>query len=123
MKLAWCWRCKAKVPMLDEQEFALVEDAYREGTLEVKLARRLDDRPLLEEDEATILGTVASRYHQITGSSGEVPRDVLKHRLSLVGPACENCGKELRTPLAKKCVECGYLRSSGVDAELSGGPR
>ena len=31
MKIMWCWRCKAKVPMLGEEEFRVIEELYRQG--------------------------------------------------------------------------------------------
>lgn len=111
MKLAWCWRCKARVPMFDEPEFALIKDAYRKGVSGVKSARDKEGRPLRKEDETLILRGLSPLYEQLTGHNGEVPRDVLKHRLSLVGPACKKCGKELRTSLARKCLECGEARN------------
>ncbi len=94
--------------MLDEQEFELVRGAYLVGMRTVKRARELEGRPLLSTDEAAVLSDVAARYFEITGVSGVDPREILKHRLWLLGPACGKCGKERRSPSAGKCVECGY---------------
>jgi hypothetical protein len=94
--------------MLDETEFALIQEAYSAGTRKVKLARALDDRPLSQSDEAAVLSDVAARYIEMTGVSDVDPREILKHRLSRLGPPCAKCGKERRSPHAKKCVECGY---------------
>jgi hypothetical protein len=110
------------VPMFDEDEFQSIRDAYQIGTLGLKASLQLEARPFEEGDKDVILSEVAPRYRTITGLSSEVPQDVLKHRLSLVGPPCEKCGKELRTPLAKKCVECGHLRVSAVGMEPTGEP-
>ena len=93
--------------MFDEVEFQTIQDAYTIGSLGVKVSRLLNKRPLEMGDRDAILSEVLPRYRKITGLSNEVPQDVLKHRLSEVGPPCEKCGKELRTPLARKCVECG----------------
>jgi len=122
MRYAWCWRCRAMVPMFDEDEFQSIRDAYQIGILGVKASLQLEARLFKEGDKDVILSEVAPRYRKITGLSSEVPQDVLKHRLSLVGPPCEKCGKELRTPLAKKCVECGHLRGSAVGTEPTGEP-
>jgi hypothetical protein len=98
--------------MLDEGEYKTIQDAYRAGALEVKKVRVIENRPLNESDENDLYGKVAARYREITGVSDVPPREILRHRLSLVGPPCENCGKELRTPQARKCVECGQVRES-----------
>jgi hypothetical protein len=71
-------------------------------------------RPMEKSDEANLYREVAARYREITAISDVPPREILRHRLSLVGSPCENCGKELKTPLAKKCVECGHVRESTV---------
>lgn len=110
MKLVWCWRCKRRVPMLDEGDYASITDAYGIGADAVKQARVKESRALLESDEETLYRGVICRYRELTGASDVAGPEIMKHRLSLLGPPCENCGKELRTPLAKKCVECGHVR-------------
>jgi len=120
MRFAWCWRCKATVPMLDEEEYKSIQDAYRAGTHEVQRVRTFENRPLRESDQEVLYGGVAARYREITGVSDVPYQEIMKHRLSLLGPPCEKCGKELRTPLAKKCVECGHIRNS---AAAGGWPR
>ena len=39
MKLLWCWRCKAEMPMLDEEEFADVMRFQREAIMKTKAYR------------------------------------------------------------------------------------
>lgn len=107
MRMAWCWRCRARMPMLDEREFDVVLDAYRRGVEGIKLERSLRNKPLHEDDETKGLAEVAARYHEITHVSGVDAREILKHRLSRLGPPCRRCGKELRSPRAKRCLECG----------------
>ena len=114
MKLAWCWRCKMSVPMLDETEYASIQEAYQVGSLKVKESRTNENRPLNEHDEEVLYDGVVARYREITGASDISGQEILHHRLWLLGPPCGNCGKELRTPLAKKCVECGRMRESAV---------
>jgi hypothetical protein len=104
--------------MLDEEEYKSVQDAYSVGALEVKRLRTIEGRSLRESDEEVLYGGVATRYREITGGSNVPYQEILKHRLSLLGHPCEKCGKELRTPLAKKCVECGHMR----DSTVAGGP-
>lgn len=93
--------------MLDEREFALIEDARKTGVLQVKRARSLEGRPLKKSDREILYGGVAALYRKMTGVSDIDPREILRHRLSLVGPSCEKCGRERRTPRAKKCPQCG----------------
>jgi hypothetical protein len=94
--------------MLDEQEFAAVQEVHQAGAQEVKRVRRREDRPLNKSDETRISSAVAARYFELTGALALDPQDVLRHRLSRLGPPCAKCGKELRSPLAKKCLECGF---------------
>jgi hypothetical protein len=36
MKSVGCWRCKSKVPMLDEREYEAISSGIRSGLLSVK---------------------------------------------------------------------------------------
>jgi len=92
--------------MLDEEEFASVQEIYLARAREVKLARTNESRPLAAGDSAAITASVAARYFDLTGASGLDAQEILRHRLSLLGPPCPNCGKELRTLRARKCLEC-----------------
>ena len=100
--------------MLDEQEYQSISKGIASGVRSVQHARVSESRSMKKSDEGTLYGEVVARYRELTGVSDVAPREILRHRLSLVGPPCENCGKELRTPLAKKCVECGHVRGSMV---------
>jgi len=98
--------------MLDEREYESIAKAITSGVRSVQHARVSESRPMKKSDEGTLYAEVAARYRELTGVSDVAPREILRHRLSLVGPPCKNCGKELRTPQAKKCVECGHVRES-----------
>jgi hypothetical protein len=98
--------------MLDEREYESISEAIRSGVRSVQHARVTEARPMKKSDEGKLYGEVAARYRELTGLSDLAPREILRHRLSLVGPPCENCGKELRTPQARKCVECGHVREA-----------
>jgi hypothetical protein len=114
MRSVWCWRCKRRVPMLDEQEYESISEAIKWGVHLVQDDLVGEGRPIEKSDEANLYREVVARYREITGVSDVLPREILRHRLSLVGPPCENCGKELRTPEARKCVECGHMRESAA---------
>ena len=102
--------------MLDEQEYEAISSGIRSGVLSVKHRLRTEDRQMKKSDEAELYHEVAARYSEMIGVSDVEPREILGHRLSLVGPPCENCGKELRTPRAKKCFECGHVCSLPIEA-------
>jgi hypothetical protein len=94
MKLLWCWRCKAEMPMLDEDEYTQILKAHLllpGETLEERFA------PFLRE------------YERITNFHETNPNAVYHHRLSLYGPPCSTCGKPLRTPQARFCAACGHV--------------
>lgn len=93
MKMLWCWRCGAEMPMLDEQEF------------EVVTACAKNTRPIRER-----LQPVLDEYERITGLRETNPNAVYHHRLSLYGPPCAACGRPLRTPRAKLCGNCMHVR-------------
>jgi hypothetical protein len=94
--------------MLDEPEYASVQEVHRTEAENVKHARRLADRPLSKSDTAWIAASVTARYLELTGVSGPDSEEILRHRLSRFGPPCQKCGKELRSPRANKCLECGH---------------
>jgi hypothetical protein len=100
MKLLWCWRCKMEVPMLDEDEYAKAYELYGQAIRDVKMhgERILRFKPLLVY------------YKDVTGWEEREPNAIMHHRVAQYGPACENCGKPYRTPLAAFCAACGHKK-------------
>jgi hypothetical protein len=90
MKLLWCWRCKAEMPMLDDDEYRRV----------------MSFRPATEGNLKTRFKSMLTEYERITGFHEANPNAVFHHRLSDYGPPCRYCGKPLRTPQAKLCGSC-----------------
>ena len=89
MKVLWCGRCKMDVPMLDEDEFALVWAKFESSSWSREAA--------LEE------------YERLTGYKETIFNAMFDHRICKYGPPCPKCGKVLRTPIAYKCFECGRI--------------
>lgn len=50
---------------------------------------------------------VLERYFDITGFEETNANAVFHHVIAQHGPPCSNCGKPLRTPLARWCAACG----------------
>ena len=91
VKWIWCWRCKADVPMLSDEEFR--------SALALKGTGQGD---LMERQ----FGPVLREYERITGKRETNVNAFYHHQLSLYGPPCANCGKPLRTPRARFCGYC-----------------
>lgn len=50
MEELWCWRCQMEIPMLDEEEFGLVMEAYNRTTQVRRRAERvIDPRPVFSD--------------------------------------------------------------------------
>lgn len=85
----YCWRCKVEIPMLDEDEWALIAPL---------LARSVDPEPR----QAAL-----DLYAEMTGLRETNINAIWHHRIADYGPPCGFCGKPLRTPKAKLCAACG----------------
>ena len=90
MKPLWCWRCKAEVPMLDDDEYRQV----------------MSFRPTTVGNLQTRFKSMLAEYERITGFHETNPNAVFHHRLSDYGPLRRHCGKPLRTPQARVCGSC-----------------
>jgi hypothetical protein len=94
--------------MLDDAEWAEMEPllksyvarirAYRKTVSPEQAHRQGFDMPALE------------LYYQLTGLREANVMNLWHHRLSLYGPPCLECGKPLRTPVARICAACGTFR-------------
>jgi hypothetical protein len=83
--------------MLDDDEWKRVSSLFHTGT-EGNAKERMYAPALLE-------------YERITGFPETNPNVLWDHVLSKYGPACEKCGKPLRTPRAELCGCCMHPRS------------
>jgi hypothetical protein len=107
MKVLWCWRCKADVTMLDEEEFGRVARLYGEPFKKRRESGASDKPPASLK---VAFAPVCVEYERLTGFPETNANAVMHHRLSLYGPPCATCGKPLRTPQARHCAACGTPR-------------
>jgi hypothetical protein len=115
MKVMWCWRCKMDVPMLDEEEYAVVSDLLRRGMSALKEFRQEHNLPLDDSPTRECFRPVREAYRRMTGMDEPNHNAIMHHRISIYGPPCARCGKPLRTPRAAFCAACGLA----VDAPES----
>jgi len=96
MKKMWCWRCKSEMPMLDEEEWTVIDSHWKNAFAMkgVPIERRFDQ--------------LKEAYEQITGFAETNHLAIMHHRISLYGEDCHSCGKPLRTPQAAFCAACGW---------------
>jgi hypothetical protein len=106
MKMLWCWRCRAEMPMLDEDEFASVDALYRECMFASREFRQAHKPPSESGSIGERFASVRRRYEEITGMKDCHENAILHHRLALYGPPCGACGRPLRTPRARVCGSC-----------------
>jgi hypothetical protein len=106
MEQVWCWRCRKWVQALDESEFAPLEKLIIDCSKEARKASEWG-KPL-EQVQARFASVLAA-HEKLTGDRDLKWDEIAKHRIGEFGPPCEGCGKNLRTPLASKCFECGHV--------------
>jgi hypothetical protein len=108
MKILWCWRCHAELPMLDEAEFSIVQQLYSDCMRATKEFREKHHLPLSDISMEERFSPVCKAYFDMTGFRETNENAVLHHRISLYGAICPRCGKPFRTPQASFCAGCGY---------------
>lgn len=108
MKKVWCWRCNRWVHGLSNDDHDVIYALYRECTIEIK------QREYPAESKQQMIQQGYTRlfkaFEALTGDSGIAPEEIIKHKASKFGPPCIRCSKNLRTPIANKCFECGQVK-------------
>ncbi len=107
-----------KIPMLDEDEFAVVNKLYSAAFGMTKEFRLKHNLPLGECSIDERFRPVREAYEEMTGVFESNHNAIVHHRISLYGEVCESCGKPLRTPQAAFCAACGKTAQS-ISAESS----
>src|SRR5579859_3901675 len=106
MKIMWCWRCRQDVPMLDEDEYAIIHRVIQECFARARQWHGMTlDEGRLPLDE--LFEPVRAGYARMTGMANCHHNAIMHHRIAIYGPACAHCGKPLRTPRASFCAACG----------------
>jgi hypothetical protein len=105
VKVQWCWRCAIDLPMLDENEFAAVQEAFHAAFSPADRSTGTSASESAGVDAR--FAPVLALYQKLTGFTETNSNAVMHHRLSLYGGPCAVCSKPLRSPSAKICVACG----------------
>ena len=107
MKLRWCWKCEAKMPFLEEDEWARFEPLLRSTVSGIKRSARDTGLAPESQDVQAQWGPVFDSFETLTGFRATAGDSLWHHRLAELGPECGSCGHPLRTPKANQCADCG----------------
>jgi len=99
--------------MLDDHEFEQINAIYRQCIEAVQRERAEHERPLANIDLTVAFAPVLAVYNELTGFAETNPNAILHHRTALYGPACDACGRPLRSPTASFCAACGTRKAHG----------
>jgi hypothetical protein len=110
-KPTYCWRCDAVVPMLDEEEWAIIQPLLDDLVAQIQRYRLVHRCGLAEALQKVPRRRVLSTYARLTGFLETDVNAVRHHRASTYGRPCDACGKPLRTPRARMCAACGAAAS------------
>lgn len=111
MKTLYCWRCRTDIPMLDEGEWAVVQEALNAASQRARTYHRAHETPisvsaLFDFQMEKMFQPALDAYERITGFRELNHAALYHHRIVLYGEPCEHCGRPLRTPEAKLCASC-----------------
>ena len=67
VRMLWCWRCKAEMPMLDEEEFESVKVLYSSAMRATKEFRQDHTDSLASAPIHEHFRHVRKRYEELTG--------------------------------------------------------
>jgi hypothetical protein len=96
-----------EIPMLDEEEFTIVAQLYGAAFSATKEFREQHGLSLGSLSIEERFRPALDAYERLTGLRETNANAVMHHRLALFGPPCMACGKPLRSPRARRCMECG----------------
>jgi hypothetical protein len=101
-----CWRCKTRMPFLDEGEWARIYPVLRDYTDRVQAYREQTgaELPMALQHVQTDASEV---FAELTGFTDIDVQAIWHHQKSLYGSSCIRCGELVRTPRAARCASCG----------------
>lgn len=112
-RILYYWRCDRELPMLDEDEWAVMQPLLGRTISDFQDERTKTGIGLSEAQATGVFGRRAlALYRESTGFEETNVNALWHHRLSLYGPPCVHCGKPLRTPRARLCAACGRPRDT-----------
>ena len=110
----YCWRCKIDLPMLTEDEWAVMQPVLIQSLEETARYRRESGSALREALDTLSKGEkrlpALALFEKMTGMNETNLNASWHHRAGMYGPDCTKCGKPLRTPKANWCAYCGTER-------------
>lgn len=107
----YCWRCRRDVPMLTDEEWVEFGPLLHRTLERIKQVRAETGAGIREAQQ--IAGKEAlARYAELTGFVETNVQALWHHLRSIYGPACQVCGKPLRTKQARHCAGCGAPRAT-----------
>ena len=105
--------------MLDDKEWEILSPHLTESLQEIRRHRQAHGSSI-EEARAAGFGRAAlDCYFELTGYRETNSDNLWRYKRSDYGPLCKSCGRPLRKPAAKCCVECGA--EAGLLASANGG--
>lgn len=110
----YCWRCDMVIPMLDDDEWAILEPLLQASVEEVKQYRQDHGVSLAEARDQALGKAAMEKYFELSGFAETNINALWHHHASLYGPPCTSCGRPLRTPRASFCASCGAQRVERV---------
>jgi hypothetical protein len=99
-----------EVPMLDEEEYKVVDELYSQAVGNTREYRVRNGLPLSNVPIEELFVPVRNAYKKMTGMDESNHNAIMHHRISIYGEPCKNCGKPLRTPKASFCAACGQVK-------------
>jgi hypothetical protein len=109
MRVLWCWRCKAEMPMLEDADFFRLHAMQRDLIMTAQKRSTTDGGT---GSVSEVFTPIVDEYERLTGVRVASATVVMHHRLAGFGPPCGTCSKPLRTPIAQFCLECGARRGA-----------
>ncbi len=109
--------------MLTDEEWQRVSPLLTDMVAAIKQYRQ-EHACGIAEATATTAGVGARAlavYEDLTGFRETNVNALFHHRLSLYGPPCGKCGKPLRTPQARYCAMCDWVRPPLQSAPMGAG--